>query len=222
MAYSVPSNRNNFNNSDLLATYYDNATQLTYSNFEKVLSLTPCETTSSAQYSLARDCDDCAKAYKSWLCSTSIPRCTGYSSDHSWLQPRGLGQPFPNGTSLSQEILKLENQSAATNGSRNSSIDTSVMPGPYKEVLPCDEICYSLVQSCPASIGFNCPLPGDIGFATTYGSRPEGMKGDVNGRISNITCNYPGVAYFQSAASLALPSTVLSLAGLLTVGLFMV
>lgn len=219
VAYSVPSNPNNFANSSLLAAYYDNATQLTYSNFKKVLALVPCETTASAQYSLARTCADCDAAYKSWLCSSSIPRCTDYSSDKAWTQPRALGQPFPNGTFLPQAVLALANQSAALNGSRNSSIDAIVAPGPYKEVLPCDEICYSLVQSCPASMGFNCPQPDDLGFNTSYGTKPKDMTGDINGRINSITCNYPGVAYFISGGSLALPPQVLLVISLMAMGL---
>jgi calcium channel MID1 len=220
VAYSVPANTNRFANSSLLAAYYDSAAQFTYSNFQKVLAQVPCETTASAQYSLARTCDDCAAAYKSWLCSTSIPRCTDYSSTKAWLQPRALGQPFPNnGTFLSPEILAYANQSAAINGSRNASIDDNVAPGPYKEVLPCDEICYSLVQSCPASMGFNCPQPGDRTFNSTYGEKPKvGFSSDVNGRINNITCNYPGVAYFISSGSLALSSPVLSIASLVVLG----
>ncbi|KAG9818558.1 hypothetical protein KCU77_g17340, partial [Aureobasidium melanogenum] len=40
----------------------------------------------------------------------------------------------------------------ATNSSRNPTIivDT-IAPGPYKEVLPCQDLCYSLVRSCPAA-----------------------------------------------------------------------
>jgi calcium channel MID1 len=199
VAYAVPANPNRFANASLLAAYYDNATQLTYRNFQKVLAQVPCETTSSAQYSLARTCADCDAAYKSWLCSTSIPRCTDFTSTKSWLQPRGLGQPFPNGTFLSAAVLAYANQTAAINGSRNSSIDVFVAPGPYKEVLPCDEICYSLVQSCPASMGFNCPQPGNVAYNISYGTKPLG-SGDVNGRNNNITCNYPGVAYFISGS----------------------
>lgn len=159
---------------------------------------TACETTASAQYSLARTCEDCKEAYKAWLCSVSIPRCTDYTSTLSWLQPRALGQPFPNGTFLPQATLELANNTLSINGSRNQSIDQIIQPGPYKEILPCDEICYSLVQSCPSSIGFECPQPHYDFFNESYGVKPLGGF-DANGRNQNITCNYPGLVYFVSA-----------------------
>ena len=79
--------------------------------------------------------------------------------------------------------------------SRNPIIDEQVLPGPYKEVLPCDDLCYNVVQSCPASMGFSCPLPGDIGFNQSYGRRPEGEAGAPE-KSTVITCNYPGASYF--------------------------
>lgn len=36
-------------------------------------------------------------------------------------------------------------------------IDQIIKPGPWKEVLPCKDLCYNLVQSCPAALGFACP-----------------------------------------------------------------
>lgn len=217
VAYAVPANSNNFPNMTSLAAYYDNATQYSYGFFKKVLAQIPCDTTSSAQYSLARTCEDCDAAYKQWLCSISIPRCTDYSSTLSWLQPRAQGQPFPNGTFLDPKVLAYVNNSAALNGSRNASIDQLVTPGPYKEVLPCEDLCYNLVQSCPASMGFGCPQPGNIGFNESYGLKPI-TGADVNGRITNLTCNFPGVVYYLSAGSQALPSPILVIASFLALG----
>lgn len=37
-------------------------------------------------------------------------------------------------------------------------IDQKIKPGPWKEVLPCEDLCYQLVQSCPAALGFACPI----------------------------------------------------------------
>jgi calcium channel MID1 len=211
-AYAVPSNPNNFPNMTSLAAFYDNYTSSMYKYFEKVIALTPCETTSSAQYSLARTCEDCAKAYKSWLCAVTIPRCTDFTSTNPWLQERAMGQPFPNGTFLSPSQVALANTTGnmAINGSRNPSIDSVVVPGPYKEVLPCDKFCYELVQSCPASMGFGCPLPGQQGFNESYSIMPEG-GGDEFGVITTITCNSPGQAYYLAAGSRAVPSLVLVL-----------
>lgn len=48
-------------------------------------------------------------------------------------------------------------------------------------------------------------MPGSIGFNTSYGIKPI-EKGDNNGRITNITCNYPGVAYYLAAGGRTVPS----------------
>ena len=37
-------------------------------------------------------------------------------------------------------------------------IDQIIKPGPWKEVLPCEDLCYQLVQSCPAALDFACPI----------------------------------------------------------------
>ncbi|RFU35902.1 hypothetical protein B7463_g442, partial [Scytalidium lignicola] len=196
-AYAVPGNPRNFPNFTSLAAFYDNATQSSYQFFQNVLAQIPCNTTSSAQYSLARTCDDCAAAYKEWLCSVSIPRCTDFSSTLPWLQERNIGQPFPNGTILPQSVLDLASQSRFLNTSRNPSIDSMVQPGPYKEVLPCNDMCYNIVQSCPSAMGFACPLPGHMGFNSSYGLRPDGTAQ----QDGQITCNYPGAAYYLGKGS---------------------
>lgn len=182
-----------------LAAFYDNYTQSYYENFKRVLAQTACETTSASKYSLARTCQDCEVAYKRWLCSVTIPRCTDFSSEHQWLVSRAMSQPFPNGTFLSDDqkdaILPY------MRSSRNPFIDEQIRPGPYKEVLPCDDLCYNVVQSCPASMGFTCPVPGDLGFDQSYGHRPKGDG--IPKKNTQITCNYPGASYFLSGSQRA-------------------
>lgn len=204
VAYAVPSNP------DLVADYsrfqalYDNSTLQSYQNFNYSLQQIPCHTVSEAQYSLARTCDDCAKAYKDWLCAVSIPRCADFSSSALYLQQRNMGQPFLNGSMLPSSLLHapytpmskaptLEGTTAysqthftsrATNFSRNPLIDDEIRPGPYKEVLPCADLCYGLVQSCPAALGFGCPYPGK-GLEMSYGNR----HGNGNGTLS---CSFLG------------------------------
>ncbi|KAK6584588.1 hypothetical protein PZA11_002812 [Diplocarpon coronariae] len=212
-AYSVPSNPNVFPNMSALASFYDNATQASFANFEKVLAQIPCETTASARYSLARTCTDCREAYKSWLCAVSIPRCTDFTKTDPWLRPRAMGQPYPNGTLLDKREREIASATPG-NASRNARIDELLVPGPYKEVLPCDELCFNLVRSCPAAMGFGCPQLGDIGFNESYGVKPA-FPGDASGRISNITCNVPGTIYYLSTGSLVLPPMVLLCLGLL-------
>ena len=88
-------------------------------------------------------------------------------------------------------IFGSKNMSVAyLNGSRNDIIDTAISPGPYKEVLPCKELCYDLIQSCPASLGFACPLKGH-GLELSYG---HVQKGEA------VTCNWPGRIWGENAA----------------------
>jgi calcium channel MID1 len=181
-----------------------------YDTFLKVLAQIPCEAPSTQRYSLVRNCDDCAAAYKTWLCSVAIPRCEDFSSEEPWLQPRALSQPFPDGTFLDNATLaRFPNaQSPAFANSRNPHIDEVVTPGPYKEVLPCDDVCHHLVQSCPAAMGFACPNPGAPGYDTSY--RRKGPE-DRNG---SVTCSYPGSAHLFSGARGAAETSVTTLAAL--------
>ncbi|KAL9007252.1 MAG: hypothetical protein Q9188_000055 [Gyalolechia gomerana] len=134
VAYAVPSNFTT--NSTTLALAYDAYANKTYQNFSKSLQQIPCDTTPSAQYSLARNCDDCAEAYKTWLCAVTIPRCADFSSPSklTHLQPRNIAQNFINGTEPKGALFSKENKT--TNQSRNRWIDDTIKPGPYKEVLP--------------------------------------------------------------------------------------
>jgi len=154
--------------------------------FKKVLAQVPCETTSSAQYSLARTCSDCSNAYKEWICAVSIPRCTDWSpasSSQPELQQRNMIQPFPNNSILwDYEAYKAANDSSVTaiKSSRNVTIDSVIRPGPYNEILPCDDLCYHIVQSCPAVMGFMCPTPRQKSFNQSYAITREKK------------CNFPG------------------------------
>ena len=160
----------------VLGMTYDQNASDAYVFFNKSLQQVPCNTTSSAPYSPARNCTDCANAYKQWLCAVTIPRCEDYSNTAPYLQPRAVSQNFTN-TSLNKSFPPNLNDTARSiynqtrtymNSSRNSLIDNTVVPGPYKEVLPCRDLCYNLVQSCPAVLQFACPLPG-FGLEYSYG-----------------------------------------------------
>ena len=194
VAYSVPSNPN-FGNATQLAKFYDDYAAEMYKNFNRSLAQIACEAPSSQRYSLARNCSDCATAYKAWLCSVTIPRCEDFDNPAPYLHPRAMAQPFPNGDALDDAAraqLPLAN-SLAYNSSRNSRIDKTIQPGPYKELLPCEDLCYDVVRSCPASMGFSCPQPGQIGFSSSYGRRAA----------AGLTCNYPGSAHQISGSERA-------------------
>lgn len=172
--------------------FYDNSTKALYDGFNKSMQLIPCETTPSAQYSLARNCANCIDAYKAWLCAVTIPRCEDFSKsgpEYAYLQKRNLlqgfidGRPAPTGDP--------EAQTPWGNASRYTQIDEQVMPGPYNEILPCKDLCYDLVQSCPAKMQFKCPTGALL--ARSYGTMSVG-----NMTSSNLTCSYPGAAFFPS------------------------
>lgn len=166
---------------------YDNYAQTLNKNFTYSLQQIQCQAPNESMFSLSVDCDNCTASYKEWLCSMVIPRCEDYSSNHAFLQPRNAGQNFFNGTSLAENhpdrIFPPSNQS------RSSMIDEEIKPGPYKEVLPCLDVCHNLVRSCPSKLGFSCPEGDRLNIS--YGRRSE------NGYV---TCNYMGAAYYLNAA----------------------
>lgn len=200
VSYAVPSNPNVFN-STALAQLYDDSARSAYTGFNYSLQQIPCDAPNTAQYSLTKTCDDCAREYKNWLCAVKIPRCEDFSSDKAYLQPRALGYNFINGSSLPQDN-PYANQTfkdrISTNSSRNPLIDDQIKPGPYKELMPCNELCYALVRSCPAKLGFGCPTEGRM-MAMSYGV--SGECNDPSGLFipsSAVGLRISGVAIFAS------------------------
>lgn len=105
----------------------------------------------------------------------------------SYLQARAINYSFINSSYLStiegDSVFNSKNRGKlAFNSSRNPMIDTDIRPGPYKELLPCKDMCYNLTQSCPAALQFACPLEG-YGLESSYGNP------SLPGR--EITCNTP-------------------------------
>ncbi|KAL8843147.1 MAG: hypothetical protein Q9170_000277 [Blastenia crenularia] len=144
VAYAVPTNLSFMTNMTGLASIYDDYAHDSYQNFNKSLQQIPCETTPSAQYSLARTCQDCDNAYKTWLCAVTIPRCADFSSppNLTYLMPRNINaQKFVDGKDVIEgpigSIFSKGNRSTKHFGdSRNPMIDEQIKPGPYKEILP--------------------------------------------------------------------------------------
>lgn len=161
-AYAVPANPSILNSS-ALANFYDSTASSMFANFQTTLQLTPCNTTLSAQYSLFRNCTTCSTAYKNWLCAVTIPRCADITDDAPYLFSRPL------------------------NTSRNSLIDQTVQPGPYKELMPCSSLCWGIEQNCPATLGFQCPSPGSFAMENSYVEDDSGK-----------TCNAPELQYLAS------------------------
>ncbi|EAW12490.1 MID1 family protein [Aspergillus clavatus NRRL 1] len=184
VAYAVPSNPQL--GVDALRSTYDNYAASLYKNFSYSLDQIQCNTSNETSFSLAVGCNDCADAYKQWLCAVTIPRCADFSSTEGFLRVRNAAQPFINGSSLDPDDSRRGDP--AQNASRNPMIDSDVRPGPYKEILPCRDICYNLVKRCPSALGFSCPQNGWLDSA--YGQRISN---------SDITCSYPGAAYDLNA-----------------------
>lgn len=168
-----------------LKDLYDQQANSYYQNFSNSLDQVACNTTSTAQYSLARNCTDCRNDYKAWLCSVLIPRCEDWNATQDWLHDRNINTPFADGSipyasNMSLEFNNTRRNRFAYNQSRNPMIDLEIKPGPYKELLPCEDLCFDIVRSCPAQLGFSCPngLAGQM----SYGRKDPW----------NLTCNFPG------------------------------
>ena len=197
VAYSVPANPTIFTTSEQLGIFYDDIAQGWYQNFSYSLQQISCNSTDlTLRYSFTRGCNDCAAAYKTWLCAVLIPRCADFTSKRPYLAYRGVDTEFFNNTSNSTVPNELFNSSNGTSSyntassrSRNPLIESMVRPGPYKEIKPCIDLCWSLVQSCPSDFGFTCPMLGSWGAEMSYGKRSQ--DGD-------ITCSWLGAAYFLS------------------------
>lgn len=135
-AYAVPSSRFTNNNKSQLAIEYDNIANALYANFSKALGLVACDAHLDARYSPIKTCEDCAKSYRDWICAVSIPRCSVESSDYYIYRDK--------------------------NSNRNSYLDTFIKPvDNYYEILPCIDMCYSIVRDCPSVFGFACPDEDD-------------------------------------------------------------
>ncbi|KAH9883017.1 hypothetical protein J1614_000384 [Plenodomus biglobosus] len=192
VAYAVPSSPKYANDDAGLAAIYDNKAREYYTNFTKSLAQVACETAGESQYSLAKDCTDCATDYKTWLCTVLVPRCEDYTAPGDWLQLRRIDELLPNetvtingnitlrGDNTTQAFNETYRDRFAYSKSRHPFIDEVIQPGPYKEMKPCEDLCFDIVKSCPAQLGFVCP--NSPARELTYGQRdPDTLK-----------CSYPG------------------------------
>ncbi|VEU21474.1 DEKNAAC102351 [Brettanomyces naardenensis] len=140
VSYAVPVSRNFSMGSQTaqeLGAAYDNYVQDLYQNFDYAMQQISCDAHLDSRYSPIRTCDDCKYSYKQWLCAVSIPRC-------------------------SSENSKYYREYSSSDG-RNSFVkDTIDPPLAYSEILPCIDMCDSIVRDCPADFGFTCPLQSDF------------------------------------------------------------
>jgi calcium channel MID1 len=213
VAYAVPSNTSFKYNDAALAQIYDTQAKDYYDGFNKSLQQVACDTTPEAQYSLARTCTDCARDYKNWLCLTLIPRCEDFSATDPWLWPRNINVRLSNGSlpfdnNMTSEFQDSHRNRHGFNQSRNPRIDEQIQPGPYKEMLPCEDMCFDIVKSCPAQMQFACPnMPGR---ESAYGKKDDDDD--------TLTCNFPGAVVKLNSQSDAGALTVSIASTLLVTG----
>ncbi|KAG0023857.1 stretch-activated cation channel mid1 [Podila clonocystis] len=154
---------------DVKAFYDDFASNL-MDNFGRVLAQYDC---TRSQYSLIRNCTDCTRAYRRWLCSVSIPRCTDMEDI---TDPNNVGYtppPPPTDPNHTQNPYLIDRTTGPVIVARDTSTSRGAIaqlsqnplmnPGPYGEVLPCIDLCYDVVQSCPNFLEFNCPVKNMAG-----------------------------------------------------------
>jgi calcium channel MID1 len=153
-----------------LVNFYDGNAQSLYGTFNNSIQQISCDTTDSAQYSLVSTCDDCAATYKTWLCAVTVPRCVDLSTpvlSSTAIIPRAMA----NATQEQLQEAGINGsyaQRSWVNSSRNALIDQVVEPGPYKELLPCADLCYAIARRCPTVMGFACPKQPAL-LARAYG-----------------------------------------------------
>ena len=205
----MPTNPQIWGNVTALGERYDKYASDAYIPFDKSLQQIPCDTTPSAQYSLARTCTDCARAYKRWLCAVTLPRCDDISSDNPRLMPRRVDDPDTTSLFFSEKAFNPNNKSVpVSNSSRNPMIDSEIQPGPYKERLPCIDLCHQLVQSCPSALQFACPLEG-FGLSYSYGKDP------AHGNCNSLNPRDSGTTYLKAPSTLTILAMILIAATLL-------
>ncbi|KAJ7454728.1 stretch-activated cation channel Mid1 [Mycena latifolia] len=124
-------------------------------------------------YSPLVSCADCQRAYRTWLCTISFPRCADADT-------------APSAAALLQSQAPNARNAAFPSG--NS----------YTQLLPCLETCTATDRACPNFLGFRCPLPR-FNAAQSYGvgyidSGDDGVQGrGSTGRwaddFGNVWCN---------------------------------
>ena len=107
-----------------------------------------------------------------------------FSNTASYLLPRAVNDSsYANATGGDLVFNSNNRNRLAFSSSRNPMIDTVIQPSPYKELLPCKDMCYNLTRSCPAALQFACPLEGH-GLNLSYGNPNPHPGGE-------IYCNSP-------------------------------
>ncbi|CAK5276060.1 unnamed protein product [Mycena citricolor] len=156
-----------------------NATNLPTSISAPLLSSLTNFTTTLTTFACGRDfysplvtCADCQRAYRTWLCAISFPRCAD-----------------PAAAPPSAALLQAQAPDA-----RNAAFP----PGSnYTQLLPCLETCTAVDRACPHFLGFKCPVPR-FNAAASYGVgyidspapgvQGQGLTGAWSDDFGNVWC----------------------------------
>lgn len=155
LAYSVPYNPAMSNEEALRVL--ENIVSSNYGNFSATLQTFPCESDDFGLYSSVTTCEDCRRAYQTWLCAVAIPRCTDLvdpsasAASQNGTDLEGLPMP-PNRKLLPYVVNRVGPMS-----SRQPYIDKIFNPGDYGELLPCIQTCEMVTRSCPPVLQWACP-----------------------------------------------------------------
>ncbi|KAI7871303.1 stretch-activated Ca2+-permeable channel component-domain-containing protein [Spinellus fusiger] len=180
VAYSVPVGLGTQASLSNITSSYDAQAKALFQPFGTAISQFNCDTT---QYSLVRGCDDCSADYKRWLCAVTIPRCTSSNA-------------MVPGTQVLGQTPAVAVRPIAANQSRNPWVDQTYAPSDWVELLPCIDLCYRTVQSCPPFLNFYCPT-GDLA-TLQYGYWQTGVLSANNTEFvynaNNPSCNRVGLS----------------------------
>ncbi|KAF8335333.1 stretch-activated Ca2+-permeable channel component-domain-containing protein [Cantharellus anzutake] len=121
-------------------------------------------------YSPIQTCASCQRAYRSWLCAVSFPRC-GEPSQPT--QPSGNGGVPP-------------------------PLPPHLSPQNFTELLPCIEMCHEVARACPSFLQWRCPS-NKVNAADSYGigyvdsldhDQGQGWTGIPQDSYGNVWCNF--------------------------------
>ncbi|CAG7850894.1 SubName: Full=Uncharacterized protein {ECO:0000313/EMBL:CCA68259.1} [Serendipita indica DSM 11827] len=141
-------------------------------------------------YSIVQSCASCERAYRTWLCSTLVPRCG--EVDESLLPPAAIVPRVVGSTNTT-----------ATSARVDQTVLGSSAVGSYSELLPCLETCHAVDRACPPTLNWRCPRKGitaersyGVGFIDKEGDDVSGGGQEGAGRTGrsqdpygNVWCN---------------------------------
>ena len=193
LAYSIP-----FNPSKSISYALEVLNEMVsanYGNFSATLGTFPCDSDEFGRYSSVTTCNDCLRAYQSWLCAVAIPRCTDVvDPSESAASQNGTdleGLPMPANTNLYPYVVNR----IGPNSSRQPCIAELFAPGDYGELLPCLSTCEMVTRSCPPLMNWMCPkwtVTAERDYGTFADAGSDGLGAGLNGGAGSHGLRYGG------------------------------